>query len=156
MTVLTTICYLKKDQQTLMLYRNKKENDINEGKWIGIGGKLEKGESPMECNLREFYEETNLTLKDCELKAIVTFPGIYHGQDEIMFLYVAHDYSGTLTANCQEGELAWIADDKLNDLPMWEGDHYFESWISRPGLTEAKFVYHGDKLVEKKIKNYQI
>ena len=74
MTILTTICYLKDHGKTLMLYRNKKENDINEGKWIGIGGKLEKGESPYECIIREFYEETGLTIVNPILKGYITFP----------------------------------------------------------------------------------
>ena len=57
---LTTLCYMEKDGKYLMLYRNKKENDVNEGKWIGIGGHFEEGESPDECLLREVYEETDL------------------------------------------------------------------------------------------------
>lgn len=155
MTILTTICYLKKDGKTLMLYRNKKKNDINEGKWIGIGGKLEKGEAPMECVLREFYEETGLHLKDVTLKGYITFPGIMHGEDEGMFLYIANDYTGNLNPTCSEGELAWIEDDKLKDLPMWEGDRYFDEWLHRSGFTEAKLTYENDHLIEKK-RNIQI
>ena len=58
----TTLCYLEKDGCYLMLYRNKKENDCNAGKWIGVGGKLEPGESPDECLLREVKEETGLCI----------------------------------------------------------------------------------------------
>ena len=35
---ITTLCYIEHDGQYLMLHRIKKENDINEGKWIGVGG----------------------------------------------------------------------------------------------------------------------
>ena len=59
---LTTLCYIEQDGKYLMLYRNKKENDINEGKWIGVGGRFEEGETPEECVLREVQEETGLTL----------------------------------------------------------------------------------------------
>jgi len=155
MTILTTICYLKKNHQTLMLYRNKKENDINEGKWIGIGGKLEKGESPDECIRREFFEETGLVLDHIELKGYITFPGIMHGEDEGMFLYVADACHGQLKEECPEGELCWVDDGKLADLPMWEGDRYFEEWLSRPGFTEAKLTYENDHLIEKKLNHYQ-
>lgn len=151
MTILTTICYLKHEGKTLMLYRNKKENDINQGKWIGIGGKLEKGESPEECVRREFFEETGLTLEKVTLKGYITFPGIYHGEDEGMFLYLAEGFSGRLNLNCPEGKLSWIEDEQLSTLPMWEGDRYFETWLSQEGFTEAKLVYQGDHLIEKKV-----
>ena len=52
----TTLCYIEKNDKYLMLYRNKKENDLNEGKWIGVGGKFEEKESPEECLLREIEE----------------------------------------------------------------------------------------------------
>ena len=51
--IMSTTCYIKKDNKYLMLHRTKKKNDINEGKWVGPGGKLEKNESPEECIIRE-------------------------------------------------------------------------------------------------------
>lgn len=155
MTILTTICYLKQHHQVLMLYRNKKKNDINEGKWIGIGGKLEAGESPEECIRREFQEETGLILDDLELKGYITFPGIMHGQDEGMFLYLSHAAHGTLKSSCSEGELKWVDETELAQLKMWEGDRFFDTWLSRPGFTEAKLVYENDHLIEKKENYYQ-
>ncbi|MBQ8994041.1 MAG: NUDIX domain-containing protein, partial [Turicibacter sp.] len=58
----TTLCYIFKNSEILMLYRNKKENDVHEGKWNGLGGKLEKEETPLQCVLREVYEESGLRL----------------------------------------------------------------------------------------------
>ena len=69
----TTLCYIEKDNKYLMLHRTKKENDLNEGKWIGVGGKFEKGETPEECLLREVKEETGLTLIKYRLRAVITF-----------------------------------------------------------------------------------
>lgn len=152
--ILSTCCYLKKDGKTLMLHRIKKQDDINQGKWIGIGGKLEEGESPFECVMREFYEETGLHIKDVVLKGYITFPGIYHGQDEGMFLYLAKDYEGELISNCKEGVLAWVDDKDLPTLAMWEGDRYFESWLSSSNFTEAKLTYQGDQLIDIKINQY--
>ena len=69
----TTLCYLEKDGAYLMLHRVKKKNDINEGKWIGVGGKLEGRESPEECAKREIFEETGLTAGRLRMRAVITF-----------------------------------------------------------------------------------
>ena len=49
---ITTLCYVEQNGQYLMLHRNKKQNDINKDKYIGIGGHMEHGESPKECVMR--------------------------------------------------------------------------------------------------------
>ena len=58
--ILTTLCYLEKEDSYLMLHRVKKKKDVNKDKWIGIGGKFEKDESPEECLRREAREETGV------------------------------------------------------------------------------------------------
>lgn len=73
MPQLATICYIDNGKEFLMLHRNKKPNDVHEGKWIGVGGKLERGETPQECAAREIFEETGLRAKPV-LKGIITFP----------------------------------------------------------------------------------
>ena len=70
---LTTLCYIEKDDSYLMLHRIKKKQDVNEGKWIGVGGHFEENESPENCLLREVKEETGLTLTSWRFRGIVTF-----------------------------------------------------------------------------------
>lgn len=145
---LTTLCYIEKDGEYLMLYRNKKHNDQSGGKWIGVGGKLEEGESPEECLLREVREETGLTLTSYKFCGIVTFVSdIYEG--EYMFLYTADGFEGELTESCREGELHWIPKSQVLQLPAWEGDHYFLSRLLE-GETDIhlKLRYEGDALAE--------
>ena len=74
MTRLATICYIDNGKELLLLKRNKKPNDVHEGKYIGVGGKIEAGESPEECAIREIFEETGLTVHQMALKGIITFP----------------------------------------------------------------------------------
>lgn len=149
--ILTTICYLKKDHKTLLLHRTKKENDINEGKWIGIGGKIEKGESPIDCIKREVFEESGYILNKINYVGFITFPNIYHGEDEGMFLFTSDDFSGEMIQDCHEGNLKWIDDTKIKELPMWEGDRYFFEWFDKKNKILAKFSYENDKLIEKDI-----
>lgn len=139
--ILTTIAYLKKDNQTLLLHRIKKEKDINEGKWIGVGGKLEKGETPEECIRREVYEETHYVVNQLKYHGFVVFPGIYYGEDEGMFVYSCDDFTGEMIDECLEGKLQWVDDEKVLSLPMWEADYHLFDWMNDDHIHHAKITY---------------
>jgi 8-oxo-dGTP diphosphatase len=117
--ILSTLCYIEKDNQVLMLHRTKKSIDPNGGKWIGVGGKLEQSESPDECIIREVYEETGLHIQP-QLRGILTFI-LPKWENELTFLYTSNNFEGTLK-ECNEGQLHWIDKDKVLDLNLWEGD----------------------------------
>lgn len=143
----TTLCYLEREGQYLMLHRVKKENDENRDKWIGIGGKFEEGESPEDCLCREVLEETGLRLRSWRYRAIVTFVSDQWGT-EYMHLFTSDDFDGTLRTDCEEGELAWIGKQALLDQPIWEGDKIFLRLLEteRPFFS-LKLCYEGDRLV---------
>lgn len=142
----TTLCYIEKDNKWLMLYRNKKKNDLNEGKWIGVGGKFEEKESPEECLLREVKEETGLILTKYKLRCLVTFVSDIW-ETEHMYVFTATEFTGELK-NCTEGELYWIDKEKVKDLPTWEGDKLFlDKMESQEEFFTLKVQYEGNKLV---------
>jgi 8-oxo-dGTP diphosphatase len=143
---LATLCYLRKDDHTLMVHRIKKPNDMHQGKWNGLGGKLEAGESPEECARREIFEECGLQVTALELKGILTFPAFDEIEDWYCFVFVADQFSGELIES-SEGSLRWVPDDELLGLNLWEGDRVFLPWLEQPGLFSAKFVYEHGKLV---------
>ena len=144
---LTTLCYLIKDGQWLMLYRNAGKQDGNEGKWIGVGGHVEEGESPEECMLREVREETGLTLTSHVFRGIVTFVSDCQ-ETEYMFLYTADGWKGTLGA-CDEGTLSWVPEAQVMNRPLWEGDRVFLRLLQTDApFFSLKLVYHGEQLVE--------
>ena len=60
----SSLCYLIRGDEVLMMHRTRKKNDINHDKWIAVGGRFEAGETPEECALREVREETGLTMTD--------------------------------------------------------------------------------------------
>ena len=144
---LTTLCYIEKDNQYLMLHRIKKENDINKDKWIGVGGHFEEDETPEECLLREVREETGLTLNSFKLRGVITFlSNEFH--TEYMFLYTANDFSGEIV-ECDEGKLEWIEKSKVYDLPIWEGDKiFFRLMEESEDFFSLKLRYEGNTLVE--------
>ena len=144
----TTLCYIKKEGSWLLLYRNKKENDLNEGKWIGVGGKCEPGETPEQCVRRETLEETGLTLGKVCCRGVVHFRSDTW-EDEEMYLYTSEEFSGELDENCAEGTLAWIPEDQVMSLPMWEGDRLFLTrMLAGETQIELTLRYEGDRLAE--------
>ena len=119
----TTLCYIERGRQYLMLHRTKKKNDANHDKWLGIGGHIEPGETPMDCILREAREETGLHLEDCRYRGIVHFRSD-RWEDEEMYLFTATRFTGDI-GPCDEGDLEWIDKDRLMSLTLWEGDRIF-------------------------------
>lgn len=148
---LATLCYIKQNNKTLMLYRNKKENDIHKGIWNGVGGKFEPNETPEECTIREVKEETNLDVKNLKLKGLLTFPNFLKGEDWYVFVYLIDDFEGELIESCKEGHLEWIDDDKILDLNLWEGDKYFLKLVDENKFFSGKLTYINKKLVDYKI-----
>ena len=151
---ITTLCYIENNNQYLMLHRTKKPNDINEGKWIGVGGQVERDESPEECLVREVREETGLTLTAYKFRGLVTFVN-NKCESELMCVFTADGYTGELIT-CNEGELRWVDKTQVPNLPTWEGDRVFLDLLlsNEERFFSIKLQYEGDQLVEKKINLY--
>lgn len=147
----TTLCYVEKDGAYLMLHRIKKKNDENKDKWIGLGGKIEDGESPHECALREIKEESGLTVKNLKYRGLVTFVSDEYGT-EFMHLFTADEFEGTLNDSCDEGVLRWVNKSQVTDLPIWEGDKIFlELLNNETHFFSLKLVYRGTTLISHRI-----
>ena len=144
---LATLCYIRHAGQTLMVHRIKKANDMHMGKWNGLGGKLEPGETPEECAVREVYEESGLVVRNPLWKGLLTFPGFANEEDWYAHVFVMCDFTGELI-DSPEGRLEWIDDSRLLDLNLWEGDRIFIPWLDQPGFFSGKFVYKNNLLVE--------
>ena len=143
----TTLCYIEKDEKYLMLHRVKKKNDMNHDKWIGIGGKLEDGESPFDCARREVLEETGLRADALSYRGIVTFVSDEFGT-EYMHLFHCNDFSGELPEECDEGVPRWVEKSRIPELPIWEGDKIFLKLLdTEKRFFSLKLVYEGDTLV---------
>ncbi|VWL84809.1 NUDIX hydrolase [Oceanivirga miroungae] len=144
-----TVVYLEKNDEVLMLLRNKKKNDINEGKYIGVGGKIEKTETPYEGAIREVKEETGYTVNSLEYRGLLSF--ISNNDDiQYIFIFTSSDFSGNEIV-CNEGTLEWVKKDKIMSLNIWEGDRYFLEKIVNNDYSPfmIKTIYENDKLVKR-------
>jgi len=151
----TTLCYITRGNDVLMLHRTKKEHDINKDKWIGIGGKFEGEESPDQCLLREAREETGLTLTSWRCRGVITFlqEGVV---GEYMYLFTADGFEGDLK-ECDEGDLQWVSREFLDSLPKWEGDKIFLDllWQDAPFFL-LTLRYRGDRLIDAVLNGKQL
>ena len=144
----TTLCYIEKDGAYLMMHRVKKKNDMNHDKWVGIGGKLESGESPYDCMRREIAEETGLVVDRPIYRGVITFVSDLYGT-EYMHLFTADEFDGEIKSDCDEGRLEWVKKEDVYNLPVWEGDKiFFRLLETEEKFFSLKLVYEGDTLVE--------
>ena len=147
---LATLCYIIDKDKTLMLHRIKKKNDVHEGKWNGLGGKFEQGETPEECVIREVKEESGLLIKDPKMHGFITFPMFDGKKDWYVFLFTAREFKGKLI-DSHEGKLEWIPNDKLLKLNLWEGDQIFIPWLLEDKFFSAKFDYKNGKFIKYRV-----
>lgn len=136
-----------------MLHRVKKENDMHQGKWNGLGGKLEAGESPEECVIREVKEEAGLEIVSPQMHGFITFPEFDGNDDWYVFVFSADRFSGSLI-DSNEGILKWIPDDELLNLNLWEGDRVFLKWLLEDKFFSAKFNYDSGRLIDYDVSFY--
>jgi len=150
---LATLCYIRKDNNTLMLHRVKKKNDYHEGKWNGLGGKFEPGETPEECAVREIKEESGLIVREIKLKGFITFP-MFDGKDDwYVFVFVINKFEGTLI-DSPEGNLSWIPNEELLNINLWDGDKIFIPWLEQDKFFSAKFNYRGKEFLNYSVEFY--
>lgn len=155
MLKLATLVYVKRPGQTLMLHRIKRAGDMHQGKWNGLGGKFEPGESPEACAIREVQEESGLTIRSPELRGFLTFPKFRPDEDWYAFVFVARSFTGELI-DSTEGVLQWIDDAALLSLPLWEGDRVFLPWLTQPRFFSARFVYEAGRYVSHTVTFYPL
>ena len=142
----TVLIYIDNGDSYLMLYRNKRKDDMNKNKWLGLGGHIEFGESPFETVVREVKEESGLLLFDYQLRGIVYFNN--DNYTEVMHLYTSTEFGGE-EKECDEGTLKWVKKDEILDLELWDGDKSFlPLLIENEPYFEMELFYENDKLVK--------
>ncbi len=152
--ICSSLCYIQKGSKTLMLHRRKHVGKIYDDKWNGLGGKMEPGETPEECAVREVREESGLEAKSLKLKGILTFPNFDGVDDWMVFVYVVKKFSGNLMKVSPEGDLEWIPTKDIPKLNLWEGDRYFIKLLTGPKIFSGKFIYKNGQYISHELSFY--
>lgn len=150
-----TLCYIRRKGRTLMMLRTKIPGDPHWGRWNGLGGKMEPGETPEECVRREVLEESGLALESPVLRGFLTFPAFEGDEDWYVFLFEASSSEGE-PGDCREGWLEWIEDSRITTLPLWEGDHLFMKWMEDGRFFSGRLAYDGGRLVSSGVVFYPL
>lgn len=153
--ILTTLCYIENNDDYLVLHRVKRKVDVNEDKWVGVGGHFMDNECPFSCVKREVREETSLDIDSFKLRGVVTFISDCWETD-YMFLYTASindELRASIDVNdynlCDEGNLRWVNKKELLTYNIWEGDKIFlELLESGKCGFDLKLTYRGNQLIE--------
>lgn len=136
-----------------MLHRVKKDADVHEGKYNGLGGKFHPGETPEECVKREVKEESGLTLVEFRMRGVMMFPEFKDREDWLVFLFTSDNFNGEQIES-DEGNIVWVEDEKLLDLNLWDGDKYFLTWLEEHEFFSAKFTYKDKTLMDHDVTFY--
>ncbi len=149
---LCTLAYVRDGDRTLMLRRGPDHRE-QAGKYNGLGGKFEPGETPEQCLAREVEEESGLLVEEAKLKGFITFPAFDGTDDWYVFVFLVTRFSGALTESA-EGSLHWVPTAEVSALPLWEGDRHFLPWLDQPGVFSAEFRYQDGSYVGHDVRFY--
>ena len=123
-----------------MVHRNKRPDDLHYGKYNGLGGKLDAGESVTDCMKREILEESGLFVEALRLRGTISWPGFgKRGEDWFGFIFRIERWSGTPHTGNHEGTLEWVERDNILSLPLWESDRLFLPMV----FDDSPAVFHG-------------
>jgi 8-oxo-dGTP diphosphatase len=137
-------------KQVLMIHRNKRPDDLHYGKYNGLGGRLESGESIVGCMRREIREEAGLEAEEMALRGTISWPGFGKaGETWFGFIFRIDRWSGTPHTGNHEGTLEWVAADRILDLPLWESDRLFLPMVfdRSPTTFHGIMPYHKGRMV---------
>jgi len=146
-----TVCWIVRDGKALLKLAN---SGISAGKWNAVGGKVEPGETPLECAKREAFEETGLAISDAAYRGKLTFlfvdeSGKSKADEWVMHVFAAGGFSGEMKAS-DEGELRWFDIERMPFGHMWEDDVHWVPLLLQGKSFEGRFVFskEGNRMLE--------
>lgn len=147
----TTLCILKQNDQILLAM---KKRGLGEGRFNGIGGKIEKGETPEQAMIRETKEEIFVEPVKYEKVGLIEFDEFNNKGERVkglFHLYLVHEWKGT-PKESEEMKPKWFLLDNIPYSQMFPDDKYWLPLVLDNRKVKAYFQYDREwNLLEKKV-----
>jgi 8-oxo-dGTP diphosphatase len=144
--ILATLMFIIRNEKILLI---EKKRGIGAGKINGPGGKIDEGETPLECAIRETREELHITpihpRKMGELFfAMSDIPDIH------CHVFVANGFTGEPTET-DEAVPRWTLIEEIPYQLMWEDDIFWLPQMIKGKKFEGRFAFEGEKITWKQV-----
>lgn len=147
-----TLLFLLKDNSILLAM---KKRGFGAGRWNGVGGKVEEGESINDAAMRECQEEIGVTPHKLQKVAEITFEEQYEETKTTFFVtvFTTESWDGKPTES-EEMAPEWFAKNKIPYDTMWADDPYWLPRVLEGERLRASFVLDSnDALIKHSVKN---
>jgi 8-oxo-dGTP diphosphatase len=137
-------------EKVLLVHRTGRGGDDHFGKYNGLGGHMEPDEDVVSCMMREIREESGIECVEMRLRGTVNWTNFGpKGEDWLAFIFLIERFSGTPFEENEEGRLEWVERDRMDRLPMWEGDRHFLPLVfdEDPRMFHGLMPYDGNRPV---------
>lgn len=138
-----TLVFVIRNGKVLLI---DKKTGFGKGKVNGPGGKLEKGESPEACAVRECQEELGITVSNLRFCGQHRFQFV-DGYSLLVWVYSSETYEGTPTETIEAKPL-WVPLDEIPYELMWEDDHLWLPMVIRGERFQGRWLFDGDTMLD--------
>ena len=138
-----TLVFVIKDGNILLI---DKKTGLGKGKINGPGGKVEKGEKPKACAIRECQEELSITVSDLQYCGQHRFQFV-DGYSIHVWVYKTEKFDGTPTESVEAKPL-WVSLDEIPYEQMWEDDRIWLPMLLRGERFQGRWIFDGDSMLD--------
>lgn len=138
-----TLVFVIRDDEILLI---DKKTGLGKGKVNGPGGKVEKGESPEACAIRECGEELGITVSNLQYCGQHRFQFV-DGLTIHVWVYKTTDFEGTPIESIEARPL-WVPLDEIPYDQMWEDDGIWLPMLLRGERFQGRWIFDGDRMLD--------
>lgn len=138
-----TLLFVVRDDEVLLIH---KKRGLGKGKVNGPGGKLDPGETPAECAVRECEEEIGITPLDPECMGQHRFQ-FTDGYSIHCWVFRASDFDGE-PVETDEATPFWCRLDEIPFDEMWEDDRHWLPLVLDGQAFDGRWVFDGDRMLD--------
>jgi len=138
-----TLVFVFRGDELLLI---NKKTGLGKGKVNAPGGKVDPGERPEDCAIRECHEEVGITVSELEYCGQHRFQFV-DGYSIQVWVYRTRVFEGTPRAS-REAEPMWVRQDEIPFDGMWEDDRHWLPMVIRGERFLSRWIFEGDRMLD--------